>query len=349
MTTLNFLKATVRSRPWKKNKPPSKILIMRFEALGDTVITLPYLQSLKSQYPEIKLHFLTREEVSPIPKSILLFDKVITIGGRRNAKAQFVLALIKMPWLLLQRYDAVLDLQNHKISRIVRKLLFTGAWAEFDRTSPLAAGERTRQTIKALWNWEIELDPKFIIKSKWNENELLKANGWRPDCDLVVLNPAGSFPSRNWPLDNYIAFAKLWLMHINSNTQFVLLLLPSLKEKADRIALALGDKCVNLTGKANQVEAFTILPKCVFALSEDGGLMHMAWTQGVPTLALFSSSRKDWAAPIGERSECLDSSDMECGPCEFFVCKYDDNRCLTRYTPQVVFAKAKELMSYASG
>jgi ADP-heptose:LPS heptosyltransferase len=165
---------------------------------------------------------------------------------------------------------------------------------------------------------------------------------------MVVLNPAGSFPSRNWPLDYYIDFAKRWLKQINPDTQFVLLLLPSLKERAAYISNALGDACINLTGKANQVEAFAILKKCFFVLSEDSGLMHMAWVQRVPTLALFSSSKKVWSAPQGAWSSCIDSSDMECGPCQLPVCKFGDNRCLMRFQPEFVLSEAQSLLKFST-
>ena len=60
--------------------------------------------------------------------------------------------------------------------------------------------------------------------------------------------------------------------------------------------------------------------------------MHMAWTQGTPTLALFSDSRRDWSAPQGSWSDCLRFlPDLPCGPCGLPVCKFGDNRCLTRY------------------
>ena len=318
---------------------------MRFQALGDTIITLPYLKSIKQQYPDIVIHFLTRKEVSPVPASILLFDKVIMIGGGRNAKLQFLLTLFKLPWLWFQRYDAVLDLQNHKISKVVRKLMTAAAWTEFDRSSPISAGERTRQTIEALWTWKITLATSFQFKdNKFQIDKLLRQNGWKQHYELVVLNPAGFSPSRSWPIDYYVEFAKAWLTH-NELTQFVLLLLPAMHHKAKVIADSLGDSCINLTGKANQVEAFAILQKCKFVLSEDSGLMHMAWVQSIPTLALFSSSRKDWSAPQGDWSYCLDSSDLECGPCMLEVCKFGDNRCLTRYAPGFVLDKAKALTS----
>jgi ADP-heptose:LPS heptosyltransferase len=156
---------------------------------------------------------------------------------------------------------------------------------------------------------------------------------------LIVLNPAGFSLARNWPIENYIQFAQLWMKAFPAS-QFVLLLLPNHQAKAHQIKVALGNACVDLTGKADQVMAFSILSKCAMVLSEDSGLMHMAWVQKVPTIALFSSSRADWSAPQGEWSVCLNSSDMECGPCQLEVCKFGDNRCLTRYSPQFVLEKA---------
>jgi ADP-heptose:LPS heptosyltransferase len=159
-----------------------------------------------------------------------------------------------------------------------------------------------------------------------------------------VLNPAGYGSARSWPLENYCEFARQWRATRNPRTQFVLLLLPALRERARFIAASLGSACIDLTGKANQVEAFAVLRECSLALSEDAGLMHMAWVQGVPTLALFSSSRRDWSGPQGAWSDCLDSSDLACGPCGAPVCRYGDNRCLTRHTPAFVATRAGALI-----
>src|SRR6187402_3098606 len=117
------MESLIRAKRWSSESPPEKILVMRFQALGDTIITLPYLQSLKRQYPQTKIHFLTRQEVSLIPEGINLFDKVIAIGGGRNLKLQLSLLLLRLPWFWRQRYDAIIDLQNHKLSRLLMKLI----------------------------------------------------------------------------------------------------------------------------------------------------------------------------------------------------------------------------------
>lgn len=341
------MNASIRCVRWKEVTPPSRIVVIRFHALGDMVITLPFLEAIKRNCPETNLHLLTRRDVSAIPESLPFIDKVYKIGGSRSAFVHLLNALWTLRQLIWHRYDAVIDLQNNWISRLARRLLRPRAWCEFDKFSPMPASERTRQTIEALWDWNIKPTYRFVDGDHRSaiDNKILLENGWRNDHDLVVLNPAGYCSSREWPLTHYVAFARKWQSHINSMTQFLLLLMPSHLQKARYIKNELGDDCVDLTGKAGQADAFRILAHCRLVLSEDSGLMHMAWTQGVPTLALFSSSRKDWSAPQGDWSLCLDSSDLPCGPCQREVCKFGDNRCLTRYSPEFVLEKAKALVS----
>jgi len=183
-----------------------------------------------------------------------------------------------------------------------------------------------------------------IPRGRDRAQRLLQEYGWQRGHGLVVWNAAGYGGSRSWGLDNYCEFARQWRATRNPRTQFVLLLLPALRERAQFIATSLGASCIDLTGKADQVEAFSILRECSLVLSEDSGLAHMAWVQGVPTLALFSSSRKDWSGPQGHWSDCLDSSDLPCGPCGAPICRYGDNRCLTRYTPAFVVTRAGALI-----
>ena len=330
----------IHARRWNGVKPPEKILVIRFQALGDTIITLPYIHSIRKQFPNIRIDLFTRKEVSAIPRHLGIFDNVLEIAGPRNAKAQLLLAILKIPKLLMHGYDAVIDLQNNRVSRIVRKLLRPKSWASFDRYSPQSAGERTRNTVEALWHWTIIAENISLHSSASEVDGLLKRCGAKSGHELVILNPAGYCSSRNWPLRNYVDFARKWLEEVQPLTQFVLLLLPAHRASADYLKEQIGEHCIDLTGMADQLQAFQIVGRSALMLSEDSGLMHMAWTQGVPTIALFSSSRKDWSAPQGSRSVCLDSSDMSCGPCGLETCLYGDNRCLTRYSPEFVLAQA---------
>ena len=113
----------IAAKPWAKKNPPKKILAIRLHAMGDVMITLPYLQYLFRSLPSAtKIDFLTTEENNNIPKTIILFNKVFSLKGGWSFKKQLIYTFLLLPKLLLQRYDAVIDLQNNTISKIVRKI-----------------------------------------------------------------------------------------------------------------------------------------------------------------------------------------------------------------------------------
>jgi len=305
----------IKSKPWTRNQPPKRILAIRLQAMGDTVITLPYLQYLRNKLPaNTVIDFLTREEVDSIPKNLELFNHVFSIGGGRNEKKQLLYATWLLPKLLLNHYDVVIDLQNNKVSNLVRHILQPSAWSSFDRTSSHAAGERTLRTIEAAGFIDCKADSSFTLKIKNDETALLKKNGWNGVSQLVVLNPAGAFESRNWPIDNYIKFAELWLEQF-PDTQFLLLGTSFIEKKSSYLKKILNGHLINLVNKTSPAEAFSILQKTSFVLSEDSGLMHMSWVSGIPTIALFGSTRSDWARPLGSYTFFFDSSDLSCGNC----------------------------------
>jgi len=342
------LKMNIPAKQWDKKRYPKRILAIRLQAMGDLVITLPYLQALRNTLPpSTKIDLLTRREVDAIPRNLNLFNKIYSIGGKRNFKKQLIISVLMLPAILLRRYDVVLDLQNNLISKIVRKAITPKAWSEFDKVSPVAAGERTRLTIEATGLTNICAATAFSIKNQFSVDALIKANGWDGKSELVVLNPAGFFATRNWAMENYLEFARLWLRDF-PGTQFLVIGINSIKQKALYLKDKLGDTLIDLTNKTSPAEAFVILQKTKFVLSEDSGLMHMAWVSGIPTLAIFGSTRSDWATPLGKHSFLLHSSDLPCGNCMLAECKFGDNHCLTRYTALFVFEKAVELLSFIS-
>ena len=214
---------SVNARPWSGSRLPERILAVRLHALGDTVLTLPYLNALRRGLPEATLDFLTREEVGDIPRSVVLFDRVHEIGGGRDPRRMTMSALALVPALRGRRYDVVVDLQRSRISRIVRVLLNPPSWSEFDRLSPRLAGERTRATIEAIGLGRLTVRPDLTVRNEDAGLPQLNSAGWDGASDLLVLNPAGGFPGRRWPLAGYVRFAELWLDRVSPETQFVVL------------------------------------------------------------------------------------------------------------------------------
>lgn len=335
---------SIAAKPWTSTDPPKRILAIRLQAMGDVVITLPYLQHLRASIPaHIHLDMLTRKEVESVPRSILLFDKVFSIGGGRNGKLQFLDSLRLLPALMLRRYDLVIDLQNNFISRMVRRCIAPNAWAEFDKYSPLSAGERNRLTIEAVGLVRNDMNCNFRFSESEHGLHILRQAGWREESKMIILNPAGFFSTRNWPMNSYIAFAKLWLERFPAS-QFAVLGTKFIDKKACILQDALGNRLLNLVGKTSPSEAFAIIQKAALMVSEDSGLMHMSWVSGISTITIFGSTRSDWSQPLGSHSYFFDSSDLPCGNCMSEICIMQDLRCLTRVTPEMVVDKATTLI-----
>lgn len=337
----------IAAQAWQRSGYPRRILAIRLQAMGDVVISLPYLLHLRRSLPEgVTLDFLTCAESAGIPSNIILFDQVYRIGGGRSYRRQLVSGAMLLPRLLLRRYDAVLDLQNNRLSRMIRRVLHPHAWSSFDRFSPRSAGERNRRTIEALGLGSATAATDFVVRTAADAEALLLQAGWKSGRPLVVLNPAGAFDNRHWPIDNYVAFARRWLQ-VYPETCFLVLGLPKISEAAQTLQAALGAHLINLVSRTSPELAFAILQRAQLVLSEDSGLMHMAWVSGIPTLALFGSTRSDWARPLGPHADFMDSSDLECGNCMLERCRHTgalENHCMTRLTPESVLGRALRLV-----
>lgn len=340
---MNWPKEVLNVRPWTGEHPPRRILSIRLQAFGDTVIALPWLSSLREQLPQAQIDFLVLEKNADLPRGLKLFDRVYGLMGP-IAKLQFLFANLLLPILLFNRYDVVIDLQRNNISRWVRFWLFPKAWSEIERFSLRLAGEKFKEGIEAIGFKHIGIPASLKMNNDCGVR-ILREAGWNGSDKLIVLNPAGAFATRNWPLQNYIDFARMWTKEVSPDSKFLFLGIERLKEKAENISTGLGkEMTINLINCLTPSESFSVIRNAHLVVTEDSGLMHMAWVQRIPTLALFGSSPSYWSAPMGSWTKCLNSSDLSCGNCLSDTCRFGDVRCLTRFSPEQIMAEAQKLL-----
>src|SRR3569833_4650487 len=107
-----------------------------------------------------------------------------------------------LPRQLMRRYDVIIDLQHNLYSRIIRTAIRPRAWALYDKYSPISGAERYRQTITAAGLGENQPSFRLRMKIETLGLRLLRYKGWNGNDELVVLNPAGAFTTRNWDIEN---------------------------------------------------------------------------------------------------------------------------------------------------
>ncbi len=327
---------TRSSRCWQDVSPPERVLLMRFHALGDVALTLPCSAWLRETLPDCRIDYLSTAPANDILGASGIFSNVYILesaGGRLARIAHSV----RFAWSARRvRYDIVIDLQRNWPSRLIRRMLHPTAWAEFDRYSPRSAASRTRAAFaeaglrNARESFMIPIPERLLEAAR----AILRERGWNGSDPLVVLNPAGLWPSRNWPVQSYVELADLLISH--HGVRPVLLGTDRIRDAATALEDAQGTRVINLCGQTDAGLALAVLRHVAALVTEDSGLMHMAWALGKPMVTLFGSSYHTWSAPTGQNVRTLDSGDLPCGACMQPECRYGDTHCLTRWDPAYV-------------
>jgi heptosyltransferase II len=330
-------------RPLPSDRRPSRILVIRLHAIGDIAVTLPSVVALRRNYPSSTIDLLTTRAGADLVAALELFDRVWTIADAGSSGLTMDLEMAAR--LRGLRYDFVIDLQRNRRSRLVRRLSGARWWTEFDRFSPVPAGTRV---LAAFNDGGIPgIIPCHRLPFRDNQLRaarlLLHSRGWNGERPLLVLNPAGLWPSRRWQVGSYIEAGRLF---VERHAGTVLCLgTGRILDAARAMSEALGKRCIVVANETTLAQAFAILALSTGMISDDSGLMHMAWAAGIPTVALFGSTDFRQSAPVGDHARVLHSGDLPCGACAEANCRFGDTHCLTRYSPESVIAELESLLS----
>jgi heptosyltransferase-2 len=221
------------------------------------------------------------------------------------------------------------------------------AWGEFDRFDLRPASDRVQEVFHRTGFRDIVPDNSLPVNSRFKAEalQLLTASGWANGERIVLLNPGGLWETRHWPLDHYVDLAQLWMD--NEPVRFVFVGTERIRTRAAIVAGRIGGRAIDLTGQTSLGQALAVLQCCTCVISEDSGLLHLAWAAGVPVVALFGSSRHVWSAPTGPKARVFHSGDLPCGQCMHASCRYGDVHCLSRVTPGMVYTSAREMTATA--
>jgi len=334
---------SVSSYPWRSHEQPGRVLIIRMHAIGDVAITLPAFVGFLKLLPDTRVDYLTTRTIAPLFDSLSLRGNVLAFPDHLDRWGRLRWGLHFGRTLRKEKYDVVIDLQRNWVSRLIRRMISPRAWSEFERFTPKTAGERVLCAFRAAGFEDVvnvhllPIDPLALEQAK----SMLLPAGWNGTSRLIAMNPAGLWETRQWPLENYVSLARLFLEE--ENVQFLLSGTERIRERSKHLAQRLEHHVVDLVEQTTLGEALAALQFCSGMISEDSGLMHMAWASGIPVVALFGSTNHMMSSPVGMNVRCFHSGDLTCGACMEIRCKYNDNHCLTRVTPQSVYEAFREI------
>ena len=334
--------------PLPPGAEPERVVVVRFHAFGDTAITFPLLAALRKRFPSVRLDVVTDVRSEALFRAHRDVDGVFAFDTRRGRFRKGASLLVLALSARRRAVPTVLDLQRNRWSAFLIRLLSPGTWVGFDRHAPRTALSRYLEAAEGLGLGR--LAPVFAPHARepllLEARQRLLAQGWDGEAPLVCLNPAGGWETKQWAIERYVELGRR--LHAEGCRLVALSTSPAPPRFA-ALKDGLGSRLLDLTGRTVPEEALALVACFALVVSDDSGLMHLAWTQGVATLALFGASRSAWSRPEGPGSDGFYSEDLECGACLSPVCARSDVLCLARVGVDDVIAKARALLALGAG
>lgn len=315
-------------------RDPGHILVIKMVGIGDTVLMLTPLASLRNRFPDARITAL----VTPLSSGILsgqpVVDDVIVydVLGRQ----QGIVPLIRLVWRLWrERFDCVVDFEQYFqftaalgylsgaprriglcYSRNPRRLLFT------DPVSLDPERHMVDSYMSLLEPLGIRSEPvKTLVDIHVSPEDEARVSETLRQCrigdkDPVIGIHAGSgprAPHKRWALERFVEIIQR-LKH-DLNVHVVLTGTDDERQLVDRIIdLAGADAVHNMAGRFSIKETSVLIRRCTLFLSNDTGPMHISAAVGTPTIGLFGPESPCRYGPIGTHSRSI-YRPIECTPC----------------------------------
>ncbi len=308
-------------------QPGEGVLLLRLGAVGDVVRTLPSLARLRESAPGLRIAWVVEAPSAPLlPRSPWLDEILVFPRGafRASALAREPLEGVRKLRSFLAEVRAFrptlsIDFQGTMKSSLVGWLSGAPWRLGFDRTgsregSFLVNNLRVRPSSGRLnrvhKNLEL-LEPlrpaasplRFPFREDGPPERVGRFLASLGENLRVVLHAGTSRRQRHkqWPVEN---FARLAAALAREGRVPVLTWGPGEEEMIREIGHLSGESGVP-TPPLDVEEMRHVIAGCHLFVGADTGPMHLAWSQGIPVVALFGSTDPRINGPLGEGHRIL--------------------------------------------
>lgn len=347
---------------YRESLERQNILVVKISAVGDVILSVPSLKSIRARYPASNIKVLVGIDAREVLDRCPYINDVIVCDFSDKHKGPAGLWRLGRE-LRQQCFDIVIDLQNSRKSHILSYLSLAplrygydnGKWSfllnrkqkdDAPYLDPLDHQFRTlrmagiKPVDKVLEMWPSEYDGKKIDK-------FLADNWITPSQEIVgvAVRASERWFSKNWP-PSYIAqlcdrIAK------ELNTRVVLTGSKNDLAVAGYISKMTRSKPVVAVGRTDIQELASLISRFSVFVTPDSAPMHIASAMKVPTIALFGpTDHKRHLVPSRECMVLCKADEFNCSPCYKPACSRKTT-CMRRISVDEVFDAVKKFLKAA--
>jgi heptosyltransferase II len=334
----------------------ARILIRGTNWIGDAVMTLPAVASVRAAYPGAHLAILAKPPVTDIYQMFSSADEIIPYESEFDNP----LGVLRLAWRLRQKkFDAAILLQNAIEAAIIARTAGIGVRAGYNSDGrgfllthairrPAAIFKIHQidyylEMVKALGcaNVDRAMHLETHISPAVAEGVLRRHF---PEHSRIIMGiaPGATYgPAKRWLTERFAETGDRLSRDLSA--QAVLFGGKADRETAEQVRKQAHTGMINLAGVTSLEETVYLISQCRLFVSNDSGLMHVAGALNIPTVAIFGSTNPATTSPPGEKT-ILVRKEAPCSPCLKQICP-TDFRCMTMITVDDVVAAAKTLLN----
>lgn len=338
-------------------KSEPEFLVIRLSSLGDIVLTVPAIRTLRENYPDAFIDYLTYTTYSDlIERSDLPVDRVKVV---EREELRDIKNIVKTGVLLRRRdYDYCIDLHS-----IPKTILLS------ETICPLNVFRVKKSGIKRVILTKLNID---LIKEDYHISDayidaispLIKyptddyslnlpaedvknvLNSFGLSERYVVISPFSPKRTKEWIPERYAELIR----EIKSDWKDLQIVITGERRDLHRsktILKGIEGEVYNLVGETDVWELASVISGAVSLISIDSGPSHLASAFGIPLLAIYGPTTEQLGfKPLGDNTIVIEI-DLPCRPCSLHGsdrCPERHFRCMEEVTTEMLYEKFKELM-----
>lgn len=331
---------------WDSQMNADNILVRGVNWVGDAVMTLPTLETIKKGHKGCRLTILTKPTLSAIYEGSPFVDSIIEYEKRhRGVFGKIALSLrlrkgrFSKAYLLQNAFDAALlaflagvphrigydrDARGWLLSSAVPYCGEDRAIHHIDYFLKIPVFDGLRPTHKEPW---IYLSHSERLQARKRLAQLT-----RP---ILGMSPGAAYgETKRWLPERFMDLSRWFVTNTGGS---VVLFGESINDKTlYEIEKAIPLNKLSLAGQTTLRELIALISECDVFLGNDSGPMHIARAVKTPTVSLFFSTDPKLTGYSGEGFLSMKSK-VSCSPCFQRTCPRGDLLCLSDIGADEVF------------
>lgn len=332
-----------------------KIVVRAPNWIGDSVLSLPALESLRKNYPQAEIWVAAKEWVKDIFAALNFVQGVIPLPPTDDLKS----LPVSVQTIKKLKFDIGLLLPNSFSSALLfylAKIPQRWGYSSDGRGLLLTKWVSPKKQDGSVHQLSCYLDlisnlglktvaPKLSFplskKEKVDAKKLLLSLNMDLRRPLVLLHPGASYgPAKRWSVLKFSELAAL--LQKRKKASVIISGSNDEAQLAESIAMLMRKKPVSLAGKTSLLRLASLISNADLFITNDSGPMHLANALHVPVVAIFGPTDPALTGPYQQPSAVI-KKDVPCSPCSYRECPFD-HRCMENIPIEEVFQACQKFL-----